>query len=76
MAYNSTMERSLIDKICNQKAPVIGKDYSSELREIYALCLMKDQNSRPTSKALLAHPHIQSWAKELQIFSSQLQLAL
>jgi serine/threonine protein kinase len=55
MLYNSTNERALIDKICNQKAPDLPHSYSHEMRTIYQLCIHKVKEKRPNSKELLGH---------------------
>jgi len=53
MPFNSTNERSLIDKICIQKIPVLPSTYSLEMKQVYEQCICRSKNNRPSSKELL-----------------------
>lgn len=51
--FNSTNEKSLVDKICNQRLPDLPEAYSCDLQMIYTLCLRRVKEERPSAKELL-----------------------
>jgi serine/threonine protein kinase len=53
MLFNSSNERALIDKICNQKPPELPNNYSKEMNKICQICLAKDKEQRPSARELL-----------------------
>ena len=49
IAFNSSNESALIDKICNGDIPLLPDIYSKELSSIYKICLQRDCKLRPSA---------------------------
>jgi hypothetical protein len=75
MPFNSTNERSLIEKITNNKIPEFPIAYSKELKQVFEFCMSRSKEERPTAKYLLGSDTLQQWARDLQIMNSQLYAA-
>lgn len=66
-------EQRLIQKIQTGRHKAMRREVSQELKDLYEVCMNKDYKRRPYTRDLLSFPFIQQWAKELNIFSSQIQ---
>ena len=70
--FNAQNEMRLIEKIKKTKHRAINEIISSEIRQVYEICMNKDYQTRPSASDILKLDFIHKWAKDLKIMNHQL----
>ena len=67
--FNAQSEARLIEKIKKTKHRAINENISAEIRQVYEICMNKDNQTRPNASDILNLEIIKKWAKELRFMN-------